>query len=146
MAAAHFLERAHRIADSLKLGIAFKKGEIGSKRATSVDLAAGARGRRCAVSGGQSRNGSPTPAISSMNQQRRTVITLREMGCRSGFGSGKLGLSPDAFWREMKRGVVYGVVERGDGDDAGRVRLTFRYRSRSWCVTFEEKLDDIFRG
>jgi hemoglobin len=33
MAAAHFLERAHRIADSLELGIAFKKGEIGSKRA-----------------------------------------------------------------------------------------------------------------
>src|SRR3954471_11843994 len=28
----------------------------------------------------------------------------------------KLGLSPDAFWREMKRGIVYGVVERGEGD------------------------------
>lgn len=32
-AAAHFLERAHRIADSLELGIAFKKGEIRPKRA-----------------------------------------------------------------------------------------------------------------
>jgi len=31
-AAAHFLERAHRIADSLELGIAFKKGEIRPKR------------------------------------------------------------------------------------------------------------------
>jgi hypothetical protein len=31
----------------------------------------------------------------------------------------KLGLSPDAFWREMRRGIVYGVVERGEGDDAG---------------------------
>ena len=43
-----------------------------------------------------------------------------------------LGLTPDFFWREMKRGIVYGVVERGEGDDAGRVRLTFRYRARSW--------------
>ena len=32
-AAAHFLERAHRIADSLELGIAFQKGEIRPKRA-----------------------------------------------------------------------------------------------------------------
>jgi hypothetical protein len=46
----------------------------------------------------------------------------------------KLGLSPDAFWREMKRGIVYGVVERGEGDDVGRTRLTFRYRSRSWRI------------
>jgi hypothetical protein len=52
--------------------------------------------------------------------------------------AGKLGLSPDAFWREMQRGIVYGVVERGEDDDAGRTRLTFRYRSRSWTVTIEE--------
>jgi len=32
-AAAHFLERAHRIADSLELGIAAKKGEFRPKRA-----------------------------------------------------------------------------------------------------------------
>ena len=50
----------------------------------------------------------------------------------------KLGLSPDAFWREMKRGIVYGVVERGEGDDAGRMRLTFRYRARSWSMTLED--------
>ena len=50
----------------------------------------------------------------------------------------KLGLSPDAFWREMKRGIVYGVVERGEGDDVGRTRLTFRYRARSWSVTLED--------
>ncbi len=45
--------------------------------------------------------------------------------------AGKLGLSPDAFWREMKRGIVYGVVERGKGDDAGRTRLIFRHCARS---------------
>ncbi len=52
--------------------------------------------------------------------------------------AGQLGLTPDAFWREMKRGVVYGVVERGEGADSGRTRLTFRYRARSWSVILEE--------
>jgi hypothetical protein len=55
--------------------------------------------------------------------------------------AGKLGLSPDAFWREMRRGIVYGVVERGEGDDAGRTRLTFRYRARSWSVTLEDRVE-----
>ncbi len=48
------------------------------------------------------------------------------------------GLTPDALWREMKRGIVYGVVERGEGEDAGRTRLTFRYRARAWSMTLEE--------
>ena len=50
----------------------------------------------------------------------------------------KLGLSPEVFWQEMKRGIVYGVVERGEGDDAGRARLTFRYRARCWSMTLED--------
>ena len=49
-----------------------------------------------------------------------------------------LGLSPDTFWQEMKRGIVYSVVERGEGEDAGRVRLTVCYRARSWSITLEE--------
>ena len=52
----------------------------------------------------------------------------------------KLGLSPDTFWGELKRGIVYGVVERGEGDDAGRTRLTFRYRARSWSVILEGQM------
>lgn len=45
-----------------------------------------------------------------------------------------LGLPVDVFWREFKRGLVFGVVERGEGEDAGRMRLTLRYRSKSWSV------------
>jgi hypothetical protein len=56
--------------------------------------------------------------------------------------AGKLGLSLDAFWRAMKRGIVYGVVERGEGDDTGRTRLTFRYRTRSWSMTLETCRND----
>ena len=40
----------------------------------------------------------------------------------------------------MQRGIVYGVVERGEGEDAGRTRLTFRYRARSWSIILEEEL------
>ena len=54
------------------------------------------------------------------------------------FVAGQLGLSSDAFWQEMKRGIVYSVVERGEGEDAGRVRLTVRYRAQSWSIILEE--------
>jgi Family of unknown function (DUF6522) len=37
----------------------------------------------------------------------------------------KLGLSVDRLRAEMQRGV---------GEDAGRLRPTFRYRARSWTV------------
>lgn len=45
-----------------------------------------------------------------------------------------LGLPVDVFWKEVKRGLVYSVVERGEGADAGCMRLTLRYRSKSWSV------------
>jgi hypothetical protein len=45
-----------------------------------------------------------------------------------------LGLPVDVFWEELKRGLVFSVVERGEGEDAGRTRLTLRYRSKSWSV------------
>lgn len=39
-------------------------------------------------------------------------------------------VSPELFWLDLKRGEVAGVVERGEGEDAGRTRLTFNYRGR----------------
>lgn len=45
-----------------------------------------------------------------------------------------LGLSPDELKDEMREGLVYGVAEAGVAEDAGRTRLTFRYRARSWRV------------
>lgn len=49
----------------------------------------------------------------------------------------KLGLSTETFWRELKRGAIYGVAERGAGEDAGRLRLTFRYGLRSWTAILD---------
>mgnify|MGYP000736431541 CR=1 FL=1 len=45
-----------------------------------------------------------------------------------------LGLSAAAFRRELRAGRVTGTVEHGEGEDAGRVRLTFRYGGRAWAV------------
>ncbi len=67
------------------------------------------------------------------------VIEVRgeEATIEAGHLAAKLGLSVDRLRAEMRRGIVYGVVERGVGEDAGRLRLTFRYRARSWAVVVE---------
>jgi hypothetical protein len=49
----------------------------------------------------------------------------------------RLGLPEDRLQTEMRRGIVYSVVERGIGEDAGRLRLTFRYRARAWTVVVQ---------
>lgn len=60
-----------------------------------------------------------------------------EATIEAGHLAAKLGLSVDRLRAEMRRGVVYGAVERGVGEDAGRLRLTFRYRALSWTVVVE---------
>jgi hypothetical protein len=49
----------------------------------------------------------------------------------------KLGLSAEALKGEMRKGIVYSVAEAGVDEDAGRIRLTFRYRTRAWTVVVE---------
>ena len=49
----------------------------------------------------------------------------------------RLGLPVERFRAEMRRGIIYSVVERGMGEDAGRLRLTFRYRARAWTVVVQ---------
>ncbi len=46
----------------------------------------------------------------------------------------KLGLPPELFWENLRQGIVFGLVERGEGEDAGRVRITLRCRARSWST------------
>ena len=69
----------------------------------------------------------------------RALIAVEgeEVTIKAGFLAAKLGLSVDRLRAEMRRGIVYGVSERGVGEDAGRLRLTFRYRARSWTVVVE---------
>jgi len=44
----------------------------------------------------------------------------------------KLGLSAEALKAEMRKGNVSSVAETGIDEDAGRTRVTFRYRTRTW--------------
>ena len=44
----------------------------------------------------------------------------------------KLGLSSETLKREMRKGLVYSTVERGEQEDSGNTRLTFRYRATVW--------------
>ncbi len=49
----------------------------------------------------------------------------------------KLGLSAEALKDKMAKGLVTSVSETGRDEDAGRMRLTFRYRARVWRVVVE---------
>ena len=49
----------------------------------------------------------------------------------------KLGLTVEALKENMAKGLVTGVTETGENEDAGRIRLTFRYRARVWRVVIE---------
>jgi hypothetical protein len=71
----------------------------------------------------------PSPPVVEVEGDDATI--------EAGFLAAKLGLSVDRLRAAMRRGVIYGIVERGIGEDAGRLRLTFRYRARSWTVVVE---------
>lgn len=48
-----------------------------------------------------------------------------------------LGFTVEALKENMAKGRVVSVAEKGVGEDAGRTRLTFRYRARIWRVVVE---------
>jgi hypothetical protein len=43
----------------------------------------------------------------------------------------------DAFLADLRAGVVYSVVERGEAEDAGRIRLTLRRRATTRVLVVE---------
>ena len=49
----------------------------------------------------------------------------------------KLGVTVEALKDNMSNGLVMSVTETGMDEDAGRTRLTFRYRARVWRVVVE---------
>ena len=61
-------------------------------------------------------------------------ITIDADLLASGLG---LGLLAALLKAEMRKGMVSGVAETGINEDAGRTRLTFRYRSRVWTVVVD---------
>ena len=49
----------------------------------------------------------------------------------------KLGLSAESLKAKMRKGIVSSVAETGINEDAGRTRVTFRYRTRAWTVVVD---------
>lgn len=47
-----------------------------------------------------------------------------------------LGLSPEAFMRGVRRGMIVQRTERGLDEDAGWYRVTFRFRRRRCRIRF----------
>jgi hypothetical protein len=47
-----------------------------------------------------------------------------------------LGLSPEAFMRRVQRGIIVQRTERGQDEDAGWFRVTFRFRRRRCRIRF----------
>jgi hypothetical protein len=68
-----------------------------------------------------------------------STITVKDGSAtiEASYLAAKLGLTTERFRAEMRRGIVYGVTERGEGADQGRTRLTIRYRDRSWSAIVE---------
>jgi hypothetical protein len=103
---------------------------IGVLIGNSVEAAAG---RSCGKRRKETQRGGRAMAILP------PVIEVEgeEATIEAGHLAAKLGLSVDRLRAEMRRGTVYGVMERGVGVDEGRLRLTFRHRARSWTVVVE---------
>src|SRR6266576_6678010 len=71
----------------------------------------------------------PSPPIIEIHGDDVTV--------EASYLAAQFDLSVDRLRAEMRRGIIYSVVERGMGEDAGRLRLTFRYRARTWTVVVQ---------
>lgn len=49
-----------------------------------------------------------------------------------------LGVPPSDVMRLMREGAITSLVERGEGEDAGRMRLTFFHGSRRFRLVVDE--------
>lgn len=49
----------------------------------------------------------------------------------------RFGLSPEAFRRQLKQRLIRSRVEVGQGEDAGKTRLTVRVGNRMWTAILD---------
>lgn len=54
-----------------------------------------------------------------------------------------LGVALPDLLRDLRAGHVYSVVERGEGEDAGRIRATLRRRAREVRVVIDAATGEI---
>ncbi len=57
-----------------------------------------------------------------------------------------LGAPLPDFLRDLRAGHVYSLIERGEGEDAGRIRATLRRRAREVRVVIDAATGEIIEG
>ncbi len=74
-----------------------------------------------------------------MSPHQTTAVTIvnGEITVDAELLAPKLGLSAAALKTEMRNGTVSSVAEAGIDDDAGRTRVTFKYRTRTWTAVVD---------
>lgn len=51
----------------------------------------------------------------------------------------RLSLSPNDFMKALAQGMVYQIVEKGEGEDAGTWRITFRHRAKECRIFIDDQ-------
>lgn len=76
-------------------------------------------------------DGCDAPALDGIAiEEGRPVVPAALLAAR-------FGLSEAGLRAEMRAGRITSLVERGEGEDAGRLRLTVRHGARRWAVVVE---------
>ncbi|MBO9126957.1 hypothetical protein J5283_24885 [Rhizobium sp. 16-488-2a] len=65
-------------------------------------------------------------------------IDIKDFTLDADFLAGRFGVPTEILRRQMQQGLVRSVIERGEGADAGRTRLTVRIGNRSWIAVVAE--------
>ena len=72
-----------------------------------------------------------------MGPDRVEIDAAGDIALSAEVAAGLLGIPIEAFLADLRAGVVYSVVERGEGEDAGRLRLTLRRRATTRVLVVE---------
>ena len=62
---------------------------------------------------------------------RNDVLVVEDLAIDASTVAPRLGLTPRAFMAAIGQGAVSQITERGTDEDAGRYRVTFRFRRRT---------------
>ncbi|MDM9623434.1 hypothetical protein A6U87_27870 [Rhizobium sp. AC44/96] len=65
-------------------------------------------------------------------------VEMKDFTVDADFLANRFGLPTETLRRQMQQGFVRSLVEQGQGDDAGRTRLTVRIGNRSWVAVVTE--------
>jgi len=72
-----------------------------------------------------------------MRPDRVEIDAAGDIALSAEVAAALLGIPIEAFLADLRAGVVYSVVERGEGEDAGRLRLTLRRRATTRVLVVE---------